>query len=186
MLANQITIKAEYLPSSLNVQADWESRNHKDSSNWKLNPHMFSQSVNIRCVPQIDLFASRLNNQLSKYMFWHPEEPLRVCVPSTLLNRKDTSQSMEGPVSVSHHNTSMTNSAMVHNFTLSVSSASNTSTQSEVIVTRTLRADYTESESEGGSIKTRCNTYQYLITNRPGESGLAGDMNKKLIPIQVL
>ena len=55
------------------LQADSESRNHKYSSNWRLNPHIFSQIVNIRRVLQIDLFASRLNNQLLKYMVWHPD-----------------------------------------------------------------------------------------------------------------
>ena len=32
----QITITAEYLPSSLNVEADWQSRNIRDLSEWKL------------------------------------------------------------------------------------------------------------------------------------------------------
>ena len=73
LLANRIAVTAEYLPSSLNIQADWQSRNHKDSSDWKLNPKIFSQIVKIRGIPQIDLFASRLNHQLPKYMSWHPD-----------------------------------------------------------------------------------------------------------------
>ena len=71
LLANGIAVTAEYLPSSLNIQADWQSRNHRDTSDWKLNPKMFSQIVKIRGIPQIDLFASRLNHQLKKYMSWH-------------------------------------------------------------------------------------------------------------------
>ena len=74
LLANRIAITTEYLPSSLNIQADWQSRNHKDSSDWKLNPKIFSQIVKIRGIPQIDLFASRLNHQLPKYMSWHPDQ----------------------------------------------------------------------------------------------------------------
>ena len=58
LLANGIAVTAEYLPSSLNIQADWQSRNHRDSSDWKLNPKIFSQIVKIRGIPQIDLFAS--------------------------------------------------------------------------------------------------------------------------------
>ena len=73
LLANGIAVTAEYLPSSLNIQADWQSRNHKDSSDWKLNPKIFSQIVKIRGIPQIDLFASQLNHQLPKYMSWHPD-----------------------------------------------------------------------------------------------------------------
>ena len=63
LLANQIAVTAEYIPSSLNIQADWQSRNHKDSSNWKLNPKMFSQIVKIRGIPQIPL-------QVIKLKFW--------------------------------------------------------------------------------------------------------------------
>ena len=73
LLANGIAVTAEYLPSSLNIQADWQSRNHRDSSDWKLNPKIFSQIVKIRGIPQIDLFASRLNHRLPKYMSWHPD-----------------------------------------------------------------------------------------------------------------
>ena len=70
LLANRIAVTAEYLRSSLNIQADWQSRNHRDSSDWKFNPKIFSQIVKIRGIRQIDLFASRLNHQLSKYMSW--------------------------------------------------------------------------------------------------------------------
>ena len=73
LLANGIAVTAEYLPSSLNIQADWQSRNHRDSSDWKLNPKIFPQIVKIRGIPQIYLFASRLNHRLPKYMSWHPE-----------------------------------------------------------------------------------------------------------------
>ena len=62
------------LISTLNVKADWESRNHKDSSNWKLNLIYSLIIVNIKGVPQIDLCALRLNNQLPKYMSWHPDQ----------------------------------------------------------------------------------------------------------------
>ena len=73
LLANGITVTAEYLPSSLNIQADWQSRNHRDSSDWKLNPKIFSQIVKITGIPQIYLFATRLNHHLPKYMSWHPD-----------------------------------------------------------------------------------------------------------------
>ena len=73
LLANGVAVTAEYFPSSLNIQADWQSRNHRDSSDWKSNPKIFSQIANIRGIPQIDLFASRLNHQLPKYMSWHPD-----------------------------------------------------------------------------------------------------------------
>ena len=37
------TITAEYLPSSFNVEADWQSRNSRDPSEWKLCPKVFQQ-----------------------------------------------------------------------------------------------------------------------------------------------
>ena len=37
LISHQIAINAEYLPSRLNVRADWESRNATDSSDWKLH-----------------------------------------------------------------------------------------------------------------------------------------------------
>ena len=38
-----------------------------------MNPKIFSQIVKFREIPQIDLFASRLNRQLPKYVSWHPD-----------------------------------------------------------------------------------------------------------------
>jgi len=40
LIQNGITITAEYLPGSLNVNADWESRNARDSLEWKLKPQV--------------------------------------------------------------------------------------------------------------------------------------------------
>ena len=42
LLANGIAVTTEYLPSSLDIQADWQSRNHRNSSDWKLNPKLVS------------------------------------------------------------------------------------------------------------------------------------------------
>ena len=41
LLSHGIIISAEYLPSKLNVQANWESRNARDPSDWKLHQSMF-------------------------------------------------------------------------------------------------------------------------------------------------
>lgn len=40
-LKKKISFTAEYLPSALNQIADWESRKNKDSSDWRLCPHIF-------------------------------------------------------------------------------------------------------------------------------------------------
>ena len=72
-LNNKIMITAEYLPSKMNKDADWESRNHSDSSEWKLDPEVFLQLTKLTWMPDIDLFASRLSHQVPSYMAWRPD-----------------------------------------------------------------------------------------------------------------
>ena len=43
LLEHQITITVEYLPGSLNVLADRQSRSVKDSSEWKLKAQIFRE-----------------------------------------------------------------------------------------------------------------------------------------------
>ena len=60
LLHREITITAEYLPSSMNVEADWQSRNSKDYSEWKLLPQIFQRICQIKGRPEMVLFAFRL------------------------------------------------------------------------------------------------------------------------------
>ena len=74
LLEQGITITAEHLPGNLNCKADWESRHQKDSSQWKMRPLIFSKICQISGKkPEIDLFASRLSNQLPSYYFCKPD-----------------------------------------------------------------------------------------------------------------
>ena len=68
-----ITLTAEYLPSKLNMTADWESRNSSDSSEWKLAPQSFQRICQLRGTPEIDLFSSRLSHQIKTYFSWRPD-----------------------------------------------------------------------------------------------------------------
>ena len=63
-----ITITAEYLPSELNLTADWESRNILDSSEWMLSHQIFQKVYQIRGFPEIDLFTTRLSHQIPTYV----------------------------------------------------------------------------------------------------------------------
>ena len=75
LLGQGITITAEHLPGNLNCKADWESRHQKDSSEWKLYPLVFGKICQILGKkPEIDLFASRLSNQLPSYYSWKPDQ----------------------------------------------------------------------------------------------------------------
>ena len=73
LLHNKIDLNVEYIPSKLNVEADWESRNWKDSSEWKLNPQIFHKICSFWGRPDMDLFASRVSHQISAYMSWKPD-----------------------------------------------------------------------------------------------------------------
>ena len=150
LLANGIAVTAEYLPSSLNIQADWQSRNHRDSSDWKLNPKIFfSDCENQRntsnrpiffptepSVTEIHVLASGPRQLCSRFPSALLEKPLRLCIPSILLNRKGTCQNKEGPISSSYRNTCMANSVVVRSITRNVGATSHNSTQSDHTVTR--------------------------------------------------
>ena len=72
LLKHQIAITAKYLPSSLNVETDWQSWNSRDPSEWKLCPKVFEQVCQRREMPRADLLASRLFHQLPQYLAWKP------------------------------------------------------------------------------------------------------------------
>ena len=73
LLSKQIAMSSEYLPSALNVHADWESRNAKDNSEWKLDVSVFQKIITHMEQPILHLFASRLCHQLPRYNAWKPQ-----------------------------------------------------------------------------------------------------------------
>ena len=73
-LGQKITITSEPLPGNLNYKSEWESWHQEISSEWKLCPLIFSKICQIlRKKPEIDLFASRLSNQLPSCYYWKPD-----------------------------------------------------------------------------------------------------------------
>ena len=68
-----IWISAAHLPGKQNTIADFQSRKFNDQTEWMLNKNMFKQLIQIMGVPKVDLFASRLNNQLPNYVSWLPD-----------------------------------------------------------------------------------------------------------------
>ncbi|KAJ8027150.1 hypothetical protein HOLleu_32204 [Holothuria leucospilota] len=57
----------------LNQVADKSSRVFNDQLEWMLNRQVFRQLCDIFGTPDIDLFASRLNAQLNRYISWKPD-----------------------------------------------------------------------------------------------------------------
>ena len=72
-LQTQIAVSAAHISGILNVNADRESRFHLDSSDWKLCPAVFQALQNRWGPVDIDLFASRLTNQLPRFVSWKPD-----------------------------------------------------------------------------------------------------------------
>ena len=68
----QIWISAAHIPGFENVVADKISRIFERSSEWKPRESVFKHIVNISGKPEIDLFASTINHQLSNYFSWRP------------------------------------------------------------------------------------------------------------------
>ena len=66
---HQITLRARHVPGSLNVIADGLSRrNQIQHTEWSLAPHIFTRISLLWERPQIDLFATNLNNKLPTYV----------------------------------------------------------------------------------------------------------------------
>ena len=62
-----------HIPGSQNVQADFESRHFSEDTEWKLNVQLFHEITAHFGLPEIDLFASRNNFQISPYVSWCPD-----------------------------------------------------------------------------------------------------------------
>jgi hypothetical protein len=73
-IARDIWLSAAHLLGSLNVHADAASRaDFKYDKEWQLQPAIF-QLITSQIGPvQIDMFASRINAQIDKYVAWQPD-----------------------------------------------------------------------------------------------------------------
>jgi len=72
-IERDITIKAVHIPGRLNTRADSLSRDFNDNVEWSLDPVVFEELCQTSGVPEVDLFASRLNHKLPVYFSWHPD-----------------------------------------------------------------------------------------------------------------
>lgn len=72
-IKNDIWLSCSHIPGKLNILADFKSRKFNDQLEWKLNPNIFKKLCAIWQIPDIDLFASRLNFQVEKFCSWEPD-----------------------------------------------------------------------------------------------------------------
>lgn len=66
-------MKGEFIQGMENVLANWESRHHKDSSSWGLDPYIFQILMNKTIDCNVDPFANRLNTKLEQFISWLPD-----------------------------------------------------------------------------------------------------------------
>ena len=62
-----------HIAGSANTIADTLSRRHMDELEWKLNPQIFNRVSDLFGPFDMDMFASRINCQLDKYVSWKPD-----------------------------------------------------------------------------------------------------------------
>lgn len=65
-----IWLSASHIPG-IDNEADFESRNFKDNVEWKLSSRIFHTITEIWGLPDVDMFASRLNIQVDRFVSWH-------------------------------------------------------------------------------------------------------------------
>ena len=70
---HNIWITIAHIPGVMNVKADYKSRNFSDNVEWSLSPKLFSNICDHFHTPDVDLFASRLNNKSPNYISFTPD-----------------------------------------------------------------------------------------------------------------
>ena len=65
-------INIEYLLGTINLEEDHQSRSVTDYREWKLNPLIFKKIWKVFWTPDVDLFASRISQQVPAYIAWKP------------------------------------------------------------------------------------------------------------------
>ena len=73
-LDNNSLLSAEHIKGKDNIEADSLSRNQDNSSEWSLDSEVFINIISFfKFFPTIDLFASRINNKLERFVSWQPD-----------------------------------------------------------------------------------------------------------------
>ena len=70
---HNVSVLACYLPGTENHTADFESRMLRSNTEWSLGQSGFEMIKNTFDLPDVDLFASRLNCKVNAYVSWKPD-----------------------------------------------------------------------------------------------------------------
>ena len=83
-IERQIWLIASFIPGKFNVEADKLSRLLNETTEWTLDSDLFNDIVHRYPDVTVDLFASHLNHQLSRYVSWLPDPNALHCDAFTL------------------------------------------------------------------------------------------------------
>jgi hypothetical protein len=72
-MERNIWLSLAHCPGVLNVEADYQSRQFHDETEWSLHSDCFHHICALYETPHVDIFASRLNRKVSRYYSWHPD-----------------------------------------------------------------------------------------------------------------
>ena len=68
-----IFVTASFIAGISNVYSDYASRNFSDSTEWEIKDEIFQRLCDQSFYPDIDLFASRSNNKVERFVSWFPQ-----------------------------------------------------------------------------------------------------------------
>lgn len=71
-MERSLWLSAEHVVGRDNI-ADEESRKNDTDTEWMLKTSIFNKITELFCVPDIDLFATRVNHQVPCYFSWKPD-----------------------------------------------------------------------------------------------------------------
>ena len=69
----RLWLTAAHIPGKENTAADLYSRKFADSKEWSVSFSIFKVISDYFGIPAVDLFASRTNHKVLKYVSWHPD-----------------------------------------------------------------------------------------------------------------
>ena len=72
-ISRRIWITARHVPGVTNIEADFASRHFNNRTEWTVDKMVFQRITKRFYTPEVDLFASRINHQLPRYVARYPD-----------------------------------------------------------------------------------------------------------------
>ena len=72
-IKHDMWLTSVHIKGTRNISADMESRKLRNDTEWMLCSNIFKKISDLYFRPDIDMFASRINHQVDKYISWLPD-----------------------------------------------------------------------------------------------------------------